>query len=73
MSFIIGKVSRKMSKQHKEYYVGKICNLPVRAAWAKNRQDDDLCIFLDLEKINFLSEQNKKETGAVAAPEEQKQ
>ena len=73
MSFIIGKLSRKVSKQHKEYYVGKICNLPVRASWAKNRQDDDLFIFLDLEKINFLSEQNKTETGTAAAPEEQKQ
>jgi|GEM_PF-1050721 len=74
MSFIIGKLSRKVSKQHKEYYVGKICNLPVRASWAKNRQDDDLCVFLDLEKINFLSEQNKPETGAGAATaaEEQK-
>ncbi len=75
MSFIIGKLSRKVSKQHNEYFVGKVCNLPVRAAWAKNRQDDDLCVFLDLEKINFLSEQNKPETStAAAAPSgEQKQ
>ena len=73
MSFIIGKLTRKVSKQHNEYYVGKICNLPIRASWAKNKQDDSLCVFLDMEKINFLSEQNKKETGAVAAPEEQKQ
>ncbi len=74
MSFIIGKLSRKVSKQHKEYFVGKIGVEPVRAAWTKNGQDD-LCIFLDLEKINFLSEQNKPETStAAAAPsEEQKQ
>lgn len=72
MSFIVGKLSRKVSKQHKEYFVGKIGVEPVRAAWTKNGQDD-LCIFLDLEKINFLSEQNKKEPGATAAPEEQKQ
>jgi len=73
MSFIIGKLSRKVSKQHKEYFTGKICNLPARASWTKNGQDD-LCIFLDMEKINFLSEQNKPETGAgAAAPaEEQK-
>jgi hypothetical protein len=71
MSFIIGKLSRKVSKQHKEYFVGKIGVEPVRAAWTKNGQDD-LCIFLDLEKINFLSEQNKPE-GSSAAPEEQKQ
>lgn len=74
MSFIIGKLSRKVSKQHKEYFVGKIGVEPVRAAWTKNGQDD-LCIFLDLEKINFLSEQNKPETSTVAAApsEEQKQ
>jgi hypothetical protein len=52
--------------------VGKVCNLPVRAAWVKKGQDD-LCLFLDMEKINFLSEQNKTEAGAAAAPEEQKQ
>jgi len=72
MSFIIGKLSRKVSKQHNEYFVGKVCNLPVRASWAKKGQDD-LWLFLDMEKINFLSEQNKTETGAAAAPEEQKQ
>ncbi len=71
MSFIIGKLSRKVSKQHNEYFVGKVCNLPVRAAWAKKGQDD-LCLFLDTEKINFLSEQNKAE-GSAVAPEEQKQ
>ena len=45
MSFIIGKLSRKVSKQHKEYFVGrKICVLPVRAAWAKNGQDETMHI-----------------------------
>lgn len=68
MSFIIGKLSRKVSKQHNEYFVGKVCNLPVRASWAKKGQDD-LCLFLDKEKIDFLSEQNRaagtaSETGA---------
>jgi hypothetical protein len=64
MSFIIGKLSRKVSKQHNEYFVGKVCSLPVRASWAKKGQDD-LCLFLDKEKIDFLSEQNKagKEPG----------
>ncbi|RJP30007.1 MAG: hypothetical protein C4533_00070 [Candidatus Omnitrophota bacterium] len=70
MSFIIGKLTRKVSKQHNEYYVGKICNLPVRASWTKKNQDD-LCIFLDLEKIKFLSEQNKPESGPAAAPSEE--
>ncbi len=58
MSFIVGKITRKVSKQHNEYFVGKICSLPVRGSWAKKGQDD-LYIFLDSEKINFLSEQNK--------------
>lgn len=58
MSFIIGKITRKVSKQHNEYFVGKICNLPVRGSWAKKGQDD-LCLFLDNEKINFLSKENK--------------
>jgi len=65
MSYIIGKITRKVSKQHNEYFVGKVCNLPVRASWAKKGQDD-LCLFLDKEKIDFLSEQNKagREPGA---------
>ncbi len=71
MSFIIGKLSRKVSKQHNEYFVGKVCSLPVRAAWAKKGQDD-LCLFLDSDKINFLSKENKT-PGAVAVPEENKQ
>ena len=58
MSFIIGKVTRKVSKQHNEYFVGKVCNLPVRGAWSKKGQDD-LCLFLDNEKIDFLSKENK--------------
>lgn len=74
MSFIIGKLSRKVSKQHNEYFVGKVCNLPVRASWAKKGQDD-LCLFLDKEKIDFLSEQNKAAGSAsgAAAQEENKQ
>ena len=64
MSFIIGKVTRKVSKGgHNEYFVGKICNLPVRGAWSKKGQDD-LCLFLDNEKINFLSKENKPATEA---------
>ena len=69
MSFIIGKVTRKVSKQHNEYFVGKICNLPVRGSWAKKGQDD-LCLFLDNEKINFLSKENKPATEAGAQEEE---
>jgi len=71
MSFIIGKVTRKVSKQHNEYFVGKVCNLPVRASWAKKGQDD-LCLFLDTEKINFLAKENKP-AAAPAVQEENKQ
>lgn len=71
MSFIIGKITRKVSKQHNEYFVGKICNLPVRGSWAKKGQDD-LCLFLDNEKINFLSKENKP-VAEAGAQEEEKQ
>lgn len=71
MSFIIGKVTRKVSKQHNEYFVGKICNLPVRGAWSKKGQDD-LCLFLDIEKINFLAKENKP-VAEAGAQEENKQ
>ncbi|MBU4467333.1 MAG: hypothetical protein KKC39_01120 [Candidatus Omnitrophica bacterium] len=69
MSFIIGKVTRKVSKQHNEYFVGKVCNLPVRGAWAKKGQDD-LCLFLDNEKIDFLSKKNKPAFEAGVQEEE---
>jgi len=71
MSFIIGKVTRKVSKQHNEYFVGKICNLPVRGSWAKKGQDD-LYLFLDIEKINFLAKENKPAAG-TGVQEEKKQ
>lgn len=58
MSFIIGKLTRRVSKQHNEYFVGKIGGIPVRGAWAKKGQDD-LCVFLDNDKITFLSKENK--------------
>lgn len=73
MSFIIGRIIRKVSKQHNEYFVGKICNMPVRGAWSKKGQDD-LCLFLDIEKINFLAKENKPAAAAEAgAQEENKQ
>lgn len=68
MSFCIGKITRKVSQQHNEYFTGKVGGLPVRGAWTKKGQDD-LCLFLDLEKINFLADKNKAGT---AAPEEKK-
>jgi len=68
MSFIIGKVTRKVSKQHNEYFVGKICNLPVRGSWAKKGQDD-LCLFVDEPVLSFLSKKN--EAKAKAAPQEE--
>lgn len=65
MSFIIGKIIRRVSKQHNEYFVGKICGMPVRGSWAKKGQDG-LCIFLDKEKIDFLSKQNQTAAGQGA-------
>ena len=69
MSFIIGKVTRKVSKQHKEYFTGKICNLPVRGAWSKKGGVEDLCLFLDLEKINFLAKEERPAIEAGAQEE----
>jgi len=60
-----------VSKQHNEYFVGKVCNLLVRGAWSKKGQDD-LCLFLDNEKIEFLSKENKPATEA-GVQEEKKQ
>jgi len=68
MSFIIGKLTRRVSKQHNEYFTGKIGGIPVRGSWSKKGQDD-LCVFLDNDKINFLSKENK---AAIGAAEEQK-
>ena len=65
MSFIIGKIIRRVSKQHNEYFVGKICGMPVRGSWAK-KGHDGLCIFLDKEKIDFLSKQNQTAAGQGA-------
>jgi len=71
VSFIIGKVTRRVSKQHNEYFVGKVCGMPVRGSWAKKGQDD-LCIFLDKEKIDFLSKKNQTavEQGTQEGPKE---
>jgi len=65
VSFIIGKIIRRVSKQHNEYFVGKICGMPVRGSWAKKGQDG-LCIFLDEEKVDFLSKQNQTAAGQGA-------
>ncbi len=73
MSYYVGKVTRKVSKQHKEYFVGKInLVLPVRGAWSKKGSVEDLCLFLDLEKINFLAKEDKP-AAEVAGQEEHKQ
>ena len=61
MSFIIGKLSRKVSKQHKEYFVGKIGVEPVRAAWTKNGQDDYVYSWIWRKLIFSQSRIKKKE------------
>ncbi len=67
MSFIIGKLKRHVSQKHNEYFVGNIGGIPVRGAWSKKEKgQDDLCVFLDNDKITFLSKENK-----TAAPEAQ--
>ena len=72
MSFIIGKLKRHVSQKHNEYFVGNIGGIPVRGAWSKKEKgQDDLCVFLDNDKINFLSKENKAVT-ADALKEEKK-
>lgn len=72
MSFFIGKITRKVSKQHNEYFVGKVNAIPVRGSWAKKGQDD-IFLFLDIEKINFLAKGDKpgSETVSQEEPKEQ--
>jgi len=72
MSFIIGKLKRHVSQKHNEYFVGKIGGIPVRGSWSKKEKgQDDLCVFLDNDKINFLSKENK--AAITGAQEEKKQ
>ena len=72
MSFIIGKLTRHVSQKHNEYFMGKIGGIPVRGSWSKKEKgQDDLCVFLDTDKINFLSKENK--TASPAAQAEKKQ
>lgn len=75
MSFIIGKLTRIVSSKHNEYFTGTVGGIPVRGAWAKKNQDD-LCVFLDTEKINFLSKKNEAAisdvAGAAGGDEEKK-
>jgi len=73
MSFIIGKLTRHVSKKHNEYFTGKIGGIPVRGSWSKKEQgQDDLCVFLDNDKINFLSKENKA-SGPAAAQSDRKE
>lgn len=72
MAFIYGKLTRKVSKQYKEYFIGRVGSLPVMAFWAKKSQDD-LCLFLDTDKINFLADKNKTKSGAVSQEENKPQ
>ena len=56
MSFYIGKLTRHVSKNHNEYFDGVIGGIPVRGAWSKKaNKPDNLCVFIDEEKVNFLS------------------
>ncbi len=78
MSFYIGKLTRHMSKSHNEYFDGVIGGIPVRGAWSKKaNKPDNLCVFIDEEKVNFLSKKNAEKnkapgSAAAGAPEEKK-
>jgi len=67
MSIFYGKLSRKVGKEGKEYFVGRAGGIPIRAAWGK-KKEHDICIFLDVDRINFLSKGEKANgAGAEAA------
>ena len=78
MSFYIGKLTRHVSKNHNEYFDGVIGGVPVRGAWSKKaNKPDNLCVFIDEEKVNFLSKKNAEKnktpgSAAAGAPEEKK-
>ena len=78
MSFYIGKLTRHVSKNHNEYFDGVIGGIPVRGAWSKKaNKPDNLCVFIDEEKVNFLSKKNAEKnkapcSAATGAPEEKK-
>ena len=67
MSFYIGKLARHVSKNHNEYFDGVIGGVPVRGAWSKKaNKPDNLCVFIDEEKVNFLSKKNADKNKAAA-------
>lgn len=68
MSYGYGKITRKVTKQHKEYFTGKVGNIPVRGHWRKDGQDD-ICLFVDESVLSFLSKKN--ENKAEPAPQEE--
>jgi hypothetical protein len=69
MSIFYGKLSRKVGKEGKEYFVGRAGGIPIRAAWGK-KKEDDICIFVDVERINFLAKGDNTEAAAAAGEEE---
>ena len=72
MSFFVGKLTRHVSKKHNEYFTGKFGNIPVRGSWSKKEKgQDDLCVWLDKEKIDYLSKENKASASAGAGEAKQ--
>lgn len=69
MSIYYGKLSRKVGKEGKEYFVGRAGGIPIRAAWGK-KKEDDICIFLDVERINFLAKGENAQAAAAAGEQE---
>ena len=40
MAVFVGKLTKKMSKQYKEYFVGRLGDIPLRGYWGRKSQDD---------------------------------
>ena len=72
MSFYIGKLTSHMSKNHHEYFDGVIGGIPIRGAWSKkDHRPNSVYVFVDEEKMAFISKKNEAKIKASipAAPQ----
>ncbi|HAH20149.1 MAG TPA: hypothetical protein DCL49_04500 [Candidatus Omnitrophica bacterium] len=72
MAFFLGKVTRKMNKNNKEYFEGWLdVKIPVKCYWGKTKQDD-IHVKLDIDKINYLDKKAAAPKDAAVVMEEKK-
>ena len=61
MSTFQGKLEYQVTKNRFEYFKGMIGKTPMKGYWSKKggNKRNDICVFLDVEKINYLDKQGK--------------